>query len=115
MTPPPQSHGGRPADAASIAVVLDGDQVRVVLGGEIDAACGEQLRQAGDQVLATGLPVAVHAQRVTFMDCAGAAFLARLAVHRGREQVVVVGAAPPVRFLLTATGLDRVLAWAPPS
>ena len=103
------------AEVASVVVVHDREQVRVVLAGEIDAACRAQLRKAGDRVLATDLPVVVHARRVTFMDCAGAAFLARLAVHRGHQRVVVVDAPPSVRFLLEVTRIDALVVFAPPS
>nr|WP_276610744.1 STAS domain-containing protein [Kineococcus siccus] len=88
----------------------DAERVRVVLAGEIDAACETDLRAAADRVLAAGLPVVVDVSRVGFMDSTGAAFLARVAARLqpplGPRSVTVVGASAQVAFLLEVTLLD---------
>lgn len=117
--PPGLDEGEHPVDAtsdllvdhgsSSVVVDSDGNSTQVVLGGEIDAAYRQELLEAAGKVVAAGLPVRVLADRVSFMDCAGVAFLARMATGSGAGRVTVVNAPVQVRRLLEVTGLTTLL------
>ena len=90
----------------------------VVLDGEVDLACADELRKALDEQRAAGRRhVRVDASAVTFLDAtvlnvlfdAHTEFLA----HGGT--LVLTAAGPPVLRLLTLTGLDHVLFLAEPA
>ena len=101
----------RAADAnepASVHVIVTHDRTRIVVSGEIDADLGPDLQEAAADAEATGLPIEVDAQHVTFMDSSGIAFLARLA-SRSADRVRVLRAPDPVRFLLEVTKIGELL------
>lgn len=97
-----------PAEPASVHVIVMGDRTRIVVSGEIDADLAGDLQEATSDAEATGLPIEVDAQHVTFMDSSGIAFLARLA-SRSAEKVRVLHAPEPVRFLLEVTRIGELL------
>ena len=72
----------------------------------MSGACSTRTRSA-DRA-ATGLPIEVDAQHVTFMDSSGIAFLARVAA-RSAERVRVLHAPDTVRFLLEITRIGELL------
>jgi anti-anti-sigma factor len=88
------------------------DVLTVVLTGEID----DELRPGLDavtaevdrEVRASARPVVVDATAVSFMDSAGAAFLAKLAVAV-RPARIAVRPSGPVGFLLQVTRLSEVV------
>ncbi|GAA0310576.1 STAS domain-containing protein [Kineococcus aurantiacus] len=84
----------------------------VRLTGEIDDELRFDLDDAAAQVArsreAGRTAVAVDAREVTFMDSAGAAFLARLAVAV-RPDRITVHPSEPVAFLLDVTRLSDVV------
>lgn len=102
----PTVDGGGPG---AIELVREGGHLLVVLDGEIDAAYRHELAEAAAAVVAAGLPVRVLADRVSFMDSTGAAFLARIATGSAPRVVTVVAASTQVRFLLDVTGLATLL------
>lgn len=96
------------AEPASVHVIVMPDRTRIVVSGEIDADLGPDLQEAAADAEATGLPIEVDAQHVTFMDSSGIAFLARLA-SRSSERVRVLRAPDPVRFLLEVTKIGELV------
>lgn len=96
------------AEPASVHVIVMADRTRIVVSGEIDADLGPDLQEAAADAEATGLPIEVDAQHVTFMDSSGIAFLARLA-SRSSDRVRVLRAPDPVRFLLEVTKIGELL------
>lgn len=96
------------AEPASVHVIVMKDRTRIVVSGEIDADLGPDLQEAAADAEATGLPIEVDAQHVTFMDSSGIAFLARLA-SRSSDRVRVLRAPDPVRFLLEVTKIGELL------
>lgn len=95
-------------EPASVHVILTRSRVRIVVSGEVDADLVGDLTEAADDAEATGLPIEVDAQHVTFMDSSGIAFLARLTV-RSPERVRVLHAPEAVRFLLEITRIGEML------
>ncbi len=96
------------AEPASVHVIVMDDRTRIVVSGEIDADLSADLQEATADAEATGLPIEVDAQHVTFMDSSGIAFLARLA-SRSAEKVRVLHAPETVRFLLEVTRIGELL------
>jgi anti-anti-sigma factor len=96
------------AEPASVHVIVMGDRTRIVVSGEIDADLSADLQEATSDAEATGLPIEVDAQHVTFMDSSGIAFLARLA-SRSTERVRILRAPDTVRFLLEVTRIGELL------
>ncbi len=99
---------GTPAEPGSVHVIVMADRTRIVVSGEIDADISADLHEATSDAEATGLPIEVDAQHVTFMDSSGVAFLARLAA-RSAERVRVLHAPETVRFLLEVTRIGELL------
>ena len=97
-----------PAEPASVHVIVMRDRTRIVVSGEVDADLAGDLQEATSDAEATGLPIEVDAQHVTFMDSSGIAFLARLA-SRSAERVRVLHAPDTVRFLLEVTRIGELL------
>lgn len=97
-----------PAEPASVHVIVMRDRTRIVVSGEVDADLSGDLQEATSDAEATGLPIEVDAQHVTFMDSSGIAFLARLA-SRSTERVRVLHAPETVRFLLEVTRIGELL------
>lgn len=97
-----------PAEPASVHVIVMRDRTRIVVSGEVDADLAGDLQEATSDAEATGLPIEVDAQHVTFMDSSGIAFLARLA-SRSTERVRVLHAPDTVRFLLEVTRIGELL------
>ena len=92
----------------SVQVIMHGQRTRIVLTGEIDADLGPDLQEATSDAEATGLPIDIETQHVTFMDSSGIAFLARIASRSGSRTRVI---RPPetVRFLLEVTRIGELL------
>lgn len=97
-----------PPEPASVHVIVMNDRTRIVVSGEVDADLSGDLQEATSDAEATGLPIEVDAQHVTFMDSSGIAFLARLA-SRSAERVRVLHAPDTVRFLLEVTRIGELL------
>ena len=94
-------------------VHLDGSAVLMVRG-EIDMATSSVFRAAMERTMALGVPVVLDFAGVTFMDSSGlnVLLLAGQAVDRS-ESVTVRNPSPPVRRLLTVTGLDGLVGSGP--
>ncbi len=99
---------GAGAEPGSVHVIVHSDRTRIVLSGEVDADLAPDLQEATADAEATGLPIEVDAQHVTFMDSSGIAFLARLAT-RTSERVRIIRAPETVRFLLDVTRIGELL------
>lgn len=101
----PALDGGEPGAVQVLEV--DG-ATHVVLSGEVDSDLSRELHQATTHAVAAALPVVVDTRRVTFMDSAGLAFLARLSGH-GPGRVRVLVGHPTVAFLLQVTGMAEAV------
>ena len=103
VSAPPELGG-----SATVHLIVGSSKARIVLSGEIDADIGPELNEAATEAGATGLPVEIDAQHITFMDSSGVASLARIATHMpGR--VSILRAPPTVKFLLEMTRLGDLL------
>lgn len=104
----PESAPLRDLEPASVHVIVAGERTRIVISGEVDADLVPDLNLAMHDAEATGLPIDVDAQHVSFMDSSGIAFLARLAA-RTTETVRLLNAPDAVRFLLDVTRIGELL------
>jgi anti-sigma B factor antagonist len=95
-------------EPASVHVIVQDGRTRIVLSGEVDADLAADLTEATSDAEATGLPIDIDAQHVTFMDSSGIAFLARIAT-RSNQKVRVLRAPETVRFLLQVTRIGELL------
>ena len=96
------------SEPGSVHVIVHSDRTRIVLSGEVDADLSPDLQEATADAEATGLPIEIDAQHVTFMDSSGIAFLARLAT-RTTERVRIIRAPETVKFLLEVTRIGELL------
>jgi len=108
VTGPGGPGAGGDAQPGTVQVIVQGARTRVVLAGEVDADLGPELAEAMADAEATGLPVDVDVERVTFMDSSGIAFLARLAT-RSDDRVRLLRPPDTVRFLLEVTRIGELL------
>jgi len=96
-------------EALTIAVRHEQDCVIVTAAGEIDISTVTPLRDRLFEVAASGAPLVVDLERVSFIDSVGLATLVgaakRAAEHGGSLQVAC--ALPKIRQLVRLTGLDR--------
>jgi anti-sigma B factor antagonist len=108
--PAPRAAYHPPSEPQGTAVLEDREESLLVrLEGEIDDELRPELDDLAREVAGRGRhPVRVDATAVTFMDSAGAAFLARLAVAV-RPARLTVQASQPVGFLLELTRLSDVV------
>ena len=86
----------------------------VTAAGEIDISTVTRLRERLFEIAASGRPLVVDLDQVSFIDSVGLTVLVgtanRAAVHGGSLQVAC--APPKIRQLLRLTGLDRRIALA---
>ena len=96
-------------EALTIGVRRERDYAIVTAAGEIDIATGAGLRERLSELAATGRPLVVELDQVSFNDSAGLGALVgaakRAAAHGASLHVAC--ARPQVRQLFRLTGLDR--------
>ncbi|HWS57750.1 MAG TPA: STAS domain-containing protein [Actinotalea sp.] len=107
-TPGGPAQPSDPAEPSSVHVLVEGGRTRLVLSGEVDADLARDLAEATADAEATGLPIDIDAQHVTFMDSSGIAFLARIA-SRSPRPVRILRAPESIRFLLEVTRIGELL------
>ena len=96
-------------EAPTIGVRRERDCAIVTAAGEIDIATGAGLRERLSELAASGRPLVVELDQVSFIDSAGLGALvgaARRAAAHGAS-LPVACARPQVRQLFRLTGLDR--------
>lgn len=96
-------------DAAGWAdVAVDGDDVVVTLGGEIDISVSDPIVHAvGPSIAGTGSRLVFDLSRVDFMDSSGISVLLRL--RSGFDRVVVRSPSAAAQHVIAATGLTDEL------
>jgi anti-anti-sigma factor len=96
-------------EALTIGVRRERDYAIVTAAGEIDIATGAGLRERLSELAASGRPLVVELDQVSFIDSAGLGALVgaakRAAAHGASLHVAC--ARPQVRQLFRLTGLDR--------
>jgi len=95
-------------DALTIGVRSERDRAIATVAGEIDIFTVTRLRERLFELAASGVPLVVDLERVSFIDSVGLATLVgaakRAAAHGGSLQVAC--ALPKIRQLVRLTGLD---------
>ncbi|MFP5256708.1 MAG: STAS domain-containing protein [Acidimicrobiia bacterium] len=96
-------------DPAAFSVHVELEPLRVVVAGELDLVTSEALSAALAPIISdpSHNVVRFDFSGVSFMDSSGLAALLQV-VEAGRE-VVLCGAAEPVRRVVEATGLESVI------
>ncbi len=89
--------------SGTVHVIVQADEVRVLLSGEIDASLAGEFRSALDVIAAESLPVTLDAHHVSFMDSFGVAFVSQVALASPTGRTRMVHVPPTVRFLLDVT------------
>lgn len=89
--------------SGAVHVIVQTDEVRVLLSGEIDASLAGEFRSALDVVTAEALPVTLDAHHVSFMDSFGVAFVSQVALAAPGGRARMMHVPPTVRFLLDVT------------
>jgi anti-anti-sigma factor len=96
-------------EALTIQVRHEPGYAIAVVGGEIDIATVSRLRERLFELAASGHPVVVDLEQVSFIDSAGLAALVgtakRATAHGGSLRVIC--ARPQTRQLFRLTGLDE--------
>ena len=96
-------------EALTIGVRRERDYAIVTAAGEIDISTVTGLRERLSELAASGRPLVVDLDQVTFIDSAGLAALVgaakRAAAHGG--SLYAACARPKIRKLFRLTGLDR--------
>jgi anti-sigma B factor antagonist len=96
-------------EALTIEVRQEQGYAIVTVAGEIDISTVTRLRETLFEMAASGIPLVLDLNQVSFIDSVGLAVLVgtanRAATHGGSLQVACAG--PKIRQLLRLTGLDR--------
>ena len=107
-----RDHEGTPS---GMRLREEADRSVVVAFGELDLAVRQNVAPLCQRVAERALPVVIDATDVTFVDSAGMSVLVRLArdAEAGGYPVVLEHAPWMLKELLTITGVDRLLPFAP--
>lgn len=107
-----REHDGRPS---GLRLREEADRSVVEAYGELDLAVRQDAGPLCHAVAQRALPVVVDASEVTFVDSAGMSVLVRLArdAEAGGYPVVLEHAPWMLKELLTITGVDKLLPFAP--
>ena len=91
------------------------DRSLVTVYGEIDLAVRQEAGPLCQALVHRGLPVVIDASDVSFVDSAGMSVLVRIArdAEAGGYPVVLEHAPWMLKELMTITGVDRLLPFAP--
>ncbi|GAA2526767.1 anti-anti-sigma factor [Rarobacter incanus] len=93
---------GAAAGAGSLHILVQRDELRIVLSGEIDASLTGEFNAAMNEATSSALPVTFDLRHVTFMDSFGVAFVSKIALAApARPRLLHVP--PTVKFLLEVT------------
>ncbi|SNS94443.1 anti-anti-sigma factor [Micrococcales bacterium KH10] len=88
--------------SGALHIIVQSDEIRVVLTGEIDANLASEFSTALETINSEALPVTFDTRHVTFMDSFGVAFVSQVAMARpGQTRVIHVP--PTVKFLFEVT------------
>jgi anti-anti-sigma factor len=100
----------RPGD---VVVLAQPDHTLVLLYGEIDLRCTDDLEQAGQDCLAAAQYAIMDVRKVTSIDSVGLSFIIRLAagLHAAGTELLLRGPCPRVAELITLVGADLLVRW----
>jgi anti-anti-sigma factor len=101
--PPPTPAGG------DVQVFFDDHLTLVRLAGPIDLALGPELEDAGRDAIDRGRPIEIDLSRVSFMDCIGVGFVARMfAAAPGGRRPTLSRASQLIAETLAVAGVYRL-------
>lgn len=88
-----------------------GEQIRVAVDGDLDAAMVQELRPEFDAFAADGRTLVVDLTKVDFIDSAGVGLIVRTYKTRqpAKAAMAIVGASGQPRELLRTTQIDRLI------
>ncbi|GAA2241707.1 hypothetical protein GCM10010401_13170 [Rarobacter faecitabidus] len=96
------------ANPGALHIIVQSDEVRVLLTGEIDAGLAGEFTAAIETIRRESLPVTLDTRHVTFMDSFGVAFVSQIAMA-GPGPTRVIHAPPTVKFLLEVTNTSELV------
>jgi len=96
-----------------VAVLVQAAHTLVILSGDIDIRCTDDLEQAGRFSLDAGRRTVMDVRRVTLMDSVGLSFVVRLAagLRTSGTELLLHGPCPRVAELITLVGADGLIRW----
>jgi anti-anti-sigma factor len=96
-----------------VMVFAQREHTLVILYGDIDSRCAEDLEHAGRFAIDAARPAIIDVRKVALMDSVGLSFVIRLAagLHSAGTELVLHGPCPRVAELLTLVGADGLLRW----
>jgi anti-anti-sigma factor len=96
-----------------VTVLIQADHTLVILAGDIDIRCTDDLEHAGRFSLDAGRRAIMDVRRVTLMDSVGISFVVRLAagLRTAGTELVLQGPCPRVAELITLVGADGLVSW----
>jgi anti-anti-sigma factor len=100
-------------EPGDVTVLAEAGHTLVILNGEIDLRCAEDLEYAGRFAIDAGQPTVIDVANVTMMDSVGLSFAIRLAANlrSGGSELILTGHAPRVAELITLVGADDLVRW----
>jgi len=103
-------------DEGDISVFSDDDQTLVMLNGQIDLRCTDDLEHAGRFSIDIARKTVMDVTRVTMIDSVGISFVIRLAAAMRSAGNVLFLRGPNARVaeLITILGADHLVRWVLP-
>jgi anti-anti-sigma factor len=100
-------------EPGDVIVLAEADHTLVILHGDIDLRCTDDLEYAGRFAIDASRRTIMDVQRVTLMDSVGLAFVIRLAagLRSADTELVLRGPSPRVAELITLVGADHLVRW----
>ena len=88
-----------------------GDQIRISVNGDLDAAMVQDMRAAVDEFVGDSRTLVIDLSRVDFIDSAGVGLIVRAykARQAAKAAMAIVGASGQPKELLRTTQIDRLI------
>jgi anti-anti-sigma factor len=101
------------SDPGDVVVLAQTDHTLVMLYGDIDLRCADDLEHAGRFAIDASRRTIMDVRHVTMLDSVGISFVIRLAagLRIAGTQLILRGPNPRVVELLTLLGADDLVSW----
>jgi anti-anti-sigma factor len=107
---------GSGGSAGDVVVLAQHGHTLVLLYGDIDVRCTDDLEHAGRFSIDAARLTIMDVRRVTMIDSVGLSFVIRLAagLRSNGTELVLRGPSPRVAELITLVGADELVRWTTP-
>jgi anti-anti-sigma factor len=113
MTPVPVADSD--GQAGDVVVLAQADHTLVLLYGDIDLRCTDDLEQAGRYCIDAAQYAVLDVRKVALIDSVGLSFVIRLAagLQAAGTELLLRGPNPGVSELVTLVGAEHLVRWEP--